>query len=88
MAGSILEDEIATVEARCMDDLMNNYRRAVVPWGKLLNYLPTKTTRKLGRARLRDMRAMPGGSDDMSAAEGTGGACHPITNRRAICFRR
>ncbi len=54
--GSILEDEIATV-ARCMDDLMNNYVRAVVPWGKLLNYLPTKTTRKLGRAR-SDIRAL------------------------------
>ena len=49
--GTFLADDIATVH-RCMDDLMNNYVRAVVPWGKILNYLPLASTRKLARARL------------------------------------
>ncbi|HEY4329130.1 MAG TPA: cytochrome P450 [Phycisphaerae bacterium] len=48
--GAILDSDIKTVH-RCMDDLMNNYVRAVVPWGKLLNLLPLPSTRKLARAR-------------------------------------
>jgi len=48
--GTPLADDIATVH-RCMDDLMNNYVRAIVPWGRILNYLPLASTRKLARAR-------------------------------------
>src|SRR5262249_25102116 len=48
--GTLLADDIKTVH-RCMDDLMNNYRRAIVPWGKFLNRLPLPSTLKLGRAR-------------------------------------
>ena len=39
--GTLLADDIRTVH-RCMDDLMNNYRRAIVPWSNVLE--PAKTT--------------------------------------------
>jgi cytochrome P450 len=54
--GTMLADEIQTVH-RCMDDLMNNYYRSVVPWGWLLNLIPSQTTLKLKRARA-DLRAL------------------------------
>jgi cytochrome P450 len=52
--GTLLADDIQTVH-RCMDDLMNNYVRTVVPWGKLLNRLPLPSTLRLARAQ-RDLR--------------------------------
>jgi len=49
--GTMLAGDIQTVH-RCMDDLMNNYARTVVPWGKLLNRLPIPSTLKLARAQM------------------------------------
>ncbi len=54
--GAILEGDIQTVH-RCMDDLMNNYVRTVLPWGWVLNLLPLASTRKLARAQ-RDLFAI------------------------------
>jgi cytochrome P450 len=54
--GAMLEKDVATVH-RCMDDLMNNYVRAVVPWGKLLNRLPLKSTVRLAKAQA-DLRGV------------------------------
>ncbi len=67
--GTFLADDIAAVH-RCMDDLMNNYVRAVVPLGKLLNYLPLPSTRKLARAQ-KDLFAVV---DRMIAARRAEGA--------------
>ena len=48
--GTMLAGDIEKVRG-CMDDLMNNYVRSVVPWGWILNLIPSATTRKLVRAR-------------------------------------
>ena len=48
--GTMLAGDIETVR-RCMDDLMNNSVRSGVPWGWILNLIPSATTRKLVRAR-------------------------------------
>lgn len=85
--GTMLGNEIQTVH-RCMDDLMNNYVRSVVPWGKLLNLLPLPSTLKLARAQ-RDLfslvdrmiaarRAEPDKGNDLlsmmiAATDGEGG---------------
>ena len=76
--GTLLEEEIQTVH-RCMDDLMNNYVRSVVPWGKLLNMIPSKTTLKLKRARadmqnlVARMIAKRRADLEKAATEGAGG---------------
>lgn len=48
--GTMLAAEVEKVH-RCMDDLMNNYVRAVVPWGWILNRLPLASTKKLKGAQ-------------------------------------
>jgi cytochrome P450 len=48
--GTMLDKEAAMVR-RCLDDLMNNYVRTVVPWGWVLNLLPLPSTKKLAKAR-------------------------------------